>query len=1251
VTVLPAELELDASAALAQADALRDAIEQGLSEGGEAGAESIGAAISGADFTVPLEVDSEAAIAGVEDFQAFAESAAPEIPIDADASAAEARLDELEGLFASAEATIPVDADTSGAEASVDELSGSIEDAGGAAGHAESNVRGLGTASSFLGASVGAAKGEVGGLAAASEKLGGGIGAATKAIGAGAAAFTALFVAGEKSIAADERLEVVFGGLAERVKSIDVGGLNGELRELAIQSGSSGAQIKFAIANLGQLALSAGQSKSAAADFSSTVAALSLRAAALNPNLGEAGDLADKMGLALARGGRFAAKFGLDLNMAEITARALANTGKSTAAELSIVEKAMAGAQIATEKLGDSIGTDFQKGIGQSAVQLKALEKALVAAFAQAGRPLVEPTIEALESLAPIAENLSTILGTLASAVLPVVGTAFAAIGAVLGPVAEGLAAIPAPILAIATAFLVLRSAAAANVFASIVGNVEGAASSLIAFGATPVGAVVLATAAIAALGLGAAKLFGAFDDGPSHADRFKASLEGIQKTVLANSSSLEGAATDLASFGTNFDKFVRSSSAFKLSNQIDDLHDMGESTTQLSEHLERGRKGLVEFIQKGIDTDQISASFSGVELTAQQLADAIEHPNHNIRGLGISFREAAESGAGLESHNLALADSFVATQEAIQKANRETVNHLVETGQLPPQYAAIAEAQSRSTDGTINWANALELAVNATTRILPNMTAMQAELLRGANQFSAFSDAATKAAANLPTVGSLLSTAADDIQKFTGTLDPALVTQHLGEMFTPIQNFFNNVATLAQTGSTSLATALLQIGPQAGAGLAQSLIDAGPQVQAGAEQMVSGITDAMFAVQVQLQVEAEKAKVIAGSIGSGTGQALLTAFGATNFGELQSIPLSALQTAAEALANDGTLPGGMARLVKNTVDTMHSGFGAVPKEATDATGAATTAVAASEPEHQAAWTAWGLAGKTGRRIGQAGMKEEADADAAAVAKVPVDHEGEAREGGRRQGAAQKEGAKEGRQGMDTEAASDTGEAIARAIAEGTRHTGEFAEAGRALMHGFNNGLEEGGRAATFTARDIATSAAAAMRGTGDFAAAGHAAGRAFGDALGAEAGYAAGQARILARAAADAADNAGKKSPLWHDFQLLGETSGSALAAGLASQTSAVTTASHDLARAAANAVVLPVGTPGVNLGAVRGGTGVVGKAAVVQTNVQVRDGAVRLTLNPPAGATPAQVADMARVATTASMAELRSELAALGS
>lgn len=371
--------------------------------------------------TLDIATDTVEAIKEIDDLtqdiEGLAEAASPpiNINIEADSSALAEALAAIEDLQNVESINVDITADGGGIEEAteqIEDLSDSMEDVGEVSAATGAKVFGLQDAVGGLANVSQIAQGRASGLSGAMGMVGGPAGIAATAVAGVAAAIGVFYTEAKKVADANDRLNIVFGELKTNVMAININGLTGNLRDLATQAGSSGSALMAAAASTGQSAISSGFSAEKAAELSTQLAALSLRAVALNPSLGEAGAVQEKFNLMLGRGGPRLTKFGISLTASEINARALANTGKKLAKELTTMEKTSAGAQIALEKLGATgLKDDFAKGIEQGAVKMKSLKASIQENLADIGAPLVKPLQKLFTALAPFAEQIAKVLG------------------------------------------------------------------------------------------------------------------------------------------------------------------------------------------------------------------------------------------------------------------------------------------------------------------------------------------------------------------------------------------------------------------------------------------------------------------------------------------------------------------------------------------------------------------------------------------------------------------------------------------------------------------------------------------------------------------------------------------------------------------------------------------------------------------------------------------------------------------------
>ncbi len=447
---LEAELNLEIRGALDSVDDVGRATVEALERAGEDGGAAIetsltrageeaAAAISDSLAGIPpldLDVNMEQAFAQLDLFNADATTPVV-LPIEGDTENAVTQLDLFVSYVeAQQPAPIPIEADTSDAEQAVSDLSDVASGATGDVTDLSGAVSGLQAASGLATGSAGALGGAVGGMGGEAAIAVG----ATVAIGGAVKAFysDALSAAG-----ATQRFEARLGDMAVRVEELrDIEGLNDTLGNLALQLGSDDDALRQVVATQYSLAVGSGVADEKAAAYTETLASLAARAVALNPNLGAVDTTAQSLGTALSRGGRFASRFGLDLSTAEISAKALEMTGKDTAAQLTFVEKSMAGAALAAEKYGDHLQRDIAEGSKNPIIQQRALKQIIDENIEAAGAPLVMPLLQLLEQGIPIFQSAGRLLSIVGQVALPIISVALEAVLPIVQAFADGLEAI-----------------------------------------------------------------------------------------------------------------------------------------------------------------------------------------------------------------------------------------------------------------------------------------------------------------------------------------------------------------------------------------------------------------------------------------------------------------------------------------------------------------------------------------------------------------------------------------------------------------------------------------------------------------------------------------------------------------------------------------------------------------------------------------------------------------------------------------
>ena len=394
---------------------------------------SIDTAVNAADLALEPEVDTSTITTSIDDAVNAADT---NVEIDALTSSI---TDDINESIAAADTTVEVDADVSQAEDAIGGLSDTLQPLTENAGGATDALGGLAGASNLFAAGARTAAGDG---AAASGAVAGLGGAAATTVGVVGALGFAVKTFTDEALAADaatRRFKATFGPLADDINQIDIGGLNESLSDLALRLGADDDQLRQAASSIGQVGISSGKTREEVAATAEQIIVLAANASALNPALGTADQIIGGLTNGLARGGRFLGQFGIALTSAEINARALADTGKKTAADLTVYEKAAAGAALASEKLGTSIAENINKGAESPTIKLRALKQQLLETFESAGKDLIDPLVKSFEALTPILVDLARILGPVLQASLVILAGSLKGVDFILGEVAAGI--------------------------------------------------------------------------------------------------------------------------------------------------------------------------------------------------------------------------------------------------------------------------------------------------------------------------------------------------------------------------------------------------------------------------------------------------------------------------------------------------------------------------------------------------------------------------------------------------------------------------------------------------------------------------------------------------------------------------------------------------------------------------------------------------------------------------------------------
>jgi hypothetical protein len=631
-------------------------------------------------MTEDLEITIAAETEGFNSTVAAARDSADdplEVPIDINITEA---LESLDELRAEAEQAIVIDLEVGAETGGLAETTDSLEEMGSAldvgteaAGAAHGALTEVTEITEVLGVVMEIAQGRTNGLTRAMTMLGVSAGGLGVLIGV-SAAMGVLFHAAEQSHAATERLDLVFGDLAEDAARIDLGGLNGNLSDIAIAAGQSGSKLKEAAASAGQMAAQAGHSDQMVV-FAQRINALAIRAAVLKPSLGEAGDVAEQLQRRLAMGGFSLEKYGISLTRTAISSRALADTGKDTVAELTQFEKAAAGAELATERLGKKLGEDVVEGSKQTAIQMKVLKAEMNSALSKAGESLIEPIIKLFKMLVPIVTTTAKVVGTTLGLAFEMVMIPIELVNDVVTEFIDILGLSEGSIDVVATAlgvllgvFVLYKAAMIANTVATAImtavqgGFTTAILSSMYAYEAlmAVMGPVGWAMLAISAVAIGLFAIFGGGSD----------TIHETSQEAKDFAQAMIDADNDI----TNANVLKSLRKAFEDSN-----HDMAKAAVTISE---------VAFVTQGLSGDYKNLK-SSLKNLSQDVTHGAGEWDRMTRAQRALFAESAKGK-----------DAMAVLITAIQGGTRDIIPMVKQLGLADTAFGQMAIKAERSGEG-----------------------------------------------------------------------------------------------------------------------------------------------------------------------------------------------------------------------------------------------------------------------------------------------------------------------------------------------------------------------------------------------------------------------------------------------------------------------------------------------------------------------------------------------------------------------
>lgn len=611
--------------------------------------------------------------------------------------------------------TVTLTADTSdlttqGNAAAQSVFEAQVSNVAGGVGNAQGIIA-EGTAAAAAAESVNALTTANRGLATANAGLEGSVGGVTSALGplgvglAGVVGVAGVFFenAVQDAEAAD-RMNFVFGTLTSTIEQVNLPANNFNLsfQQIARTTGTADEAIQQAAAHIGQLGNSSGATAPQITQTVQQIIALASFLRTTNPALGDTATISDGLTAALARGGRALTQYGLALTTSEIQARALRDTGKSTAAELTTFDKAAAGAAITVERLGPALGKGVSEGADSAALALPQLKERLREVVDAVGAPLIGPITQTFTNIEPLLASLATTIGRLLQALTPIVSVAGVFLK-VLGDLANIINTIPLPVLTIAVEAFT-ASLVAEKVFSFTAG--------LLTLGADAVeatGGVGLLTGAVDSLVLSLGPvgiLVGAIAGS-------RVLNEKLSGTGVAASNEM---ALAVAGIKSNTD--IAGESAAKVQTQLDAVNKKIQEVQATSKRVSPDPlTGLINSVLgignytnnvKALNTeaDALKAKLDGVKSST----DGVASSQANGATAAASFATTLQSAAQKASGVTAVLQSYSATVNTdVSNAGGQATSVFSAVGA-----AAVSAAQALKTSGSAASSAAADMATAA---------------------------------------------------------------------------------------------------------------------------------------------------------------------------------------------------------------------------------------------------------------------------------------------------------------------------------------------------------------------------------------------------------------------------------------------------------------------------------------------------------------------------------------------------------
>lgn len=625
---------------------------------------SIDEAVAEADDVVPVSADATEVTSEID---AAVSDADGTIPVTADASEVTSEIDAaVEEAADSIDVTVDVNVDTAQAQSAIDDLSGSLDGAG-AAGEAASG--GLASAA-VAGAALNKTFGNAGALGKAGTfitALGPAGAAAAAGIGAATAASGFLYGAAFEAVAVTQQWENSLGDLGARIMDLEGGatGFSGTLASLAQDVGSSDEAVLLATQRYVSFQQAAGLADDEIVENTQNLAALAAQIRVNNPALGTMDQIITALSRGLQRGGPRMQAYGLALNATDIEARALSNSGKTLAAELTNADKSAAGLDLAMQQLAPS-QAKVTEGMENVAVKSDRAGEKFGDALEVLGEATVEPITEGMLLLSQAFEGVVAAVAPVLVSIGEDLAAAFRLASEAVGPIIRGLDIVQQ---------VLLKTGISGEDAAE---GIDVGDTALEAFGRTVVGTVpVLGPVANLMLGIG---------------DAASSQAGAVDEAAVATARAAQAEANTLALRSSGWYEFLTTTSVNQQSWVAAVEANTARASAAFGTFLDAATANIpsvtAEFDKLAADmgTDQVLANletmFAATETWTASMEAQIALGNTNIVTLmaqlgpeksAILLGSYSGDEAELEAH---LARMFEAEQNARLQARQATVMH-----------------------------------------------------------------------------------------------------------------------------------------------------------------------------------------------------------------------------------------------------------------------------------------------------------------------------------------------------------------------------------------------------------------------------------------------------------------------------------------------------------------------------------------------------------------------------------------------